>query len=243
MSSRATLPRVRILGAEPACRRAALAALALATWWWLCAPCRADGLVLSLSNPEIIAAPASSGTFEIWLTNTGTSSVSVAADAFELTLSGPGDVSFTDVSTATTLEPYIYSQSLVENNPLIPFSFSTLPGTDVAGQDTWDNINYPGGSATLSPGQVVGLGLVSFSTNSTASGVYSINFGNATSLSDPNENDVPIAGETGGTITIQSVPEPSGPALLAIGLATVAAGRWLRARLKAHRATFRCNAQ
>ena len=101
------------------------AALAVAAALWLAAPCHAD-LDVSLSFTNINVSAGSSGTFEVWLTNTGPSSVNVAADSFELTLSGSGDVSFTSASTATSIKSYIYTQSL-DNNNGFPFTFDYVP--------------------------------------------------------------------------------------------------------------------
>src|SRR5262245_8607334 len=91
---------------------ASMAALVLTVSLGSTCVCRADGLVLSA--PNLTAASGSSGSFDVLLTNTnpaGGASYEVAVDAFQLGLSGPAGVTFTDVSINTLSAPYIYVTS------------------------------------------------------------------------------------------------------------------------------------
>ena len=68
-------------------------------------PCHA-GLVIQA--PNLSVTPGSSGTFDVLLLNTNSSggdSFNVAADTIRLSLTGPLDVAFTDVTIGTTTAP------------------------------------------------------------------------------------------------------------------------------------------
>ena len=96
-------------GLGPGFRLALAAALVLAAALGLEVPCRAAGLVIEA--PYVTAPVGSSGSFDLLLVNTnpaGGASYNVAADSFELSLSGPVAVTFTDVSINTIVAPYIY---------------------------------------------------------------------------------------------------------------------------------------
>ncbi len=93
-------------GLGPGFRLALAAALVLAAALGLEVPCRAAGLVIEA--PYVTAPVGSSGSFDLLLVNTnpaGGASYNVAADSFELSLSGPVAVTFTDVSINTIVAP------------------------------------------------------------------------------------------------------------------------------------------
>ena len=222
-------------------------ALAVSATLWLAAPCRAD-LDVSLSFTNTNVSAGSSGTLEVWLTNTGPTSVNVGADSFELTLSGSGDVQFTSASTATSLQPYIYgSESLVNNQPpilQIPFTYASFPNTDFIASDSWDFVDAPGGYATIAGGQTVGLGLIGFSVSSTASlGAYQVGFGPGTTLTDPTPTPLTIDNEIGGTINVgiqiaSVVPELPTSIMWMFAAATGPVMWWSRRR-KARTTTYK----
>jgi hypothetical protein len=204
--------------------RSALAAmLAVVAAHLAAAPGQAAGLVISA--PTLTAAPGSSGSFLVEITDTdpiGSTPFIIAADSFELTLTGAAGVTFTNaVIPATGPPPYIYADSsdIDQGIPLYISPTNPFPTTDFTAADTAN----PLGSSpftTVNPGDVFSLGLVSYSVSPTAAlgSVATIGFGAATSLSDNNFNAVPFT-TTNGSITIQTatVPEPSSwvPALLA----------------------------
>ena len=88
-------------GVGPNFRLALAAALVLAAALGRDVPCRAG---LLIEAPSLLATPGSSNSFDLLLVNTNPASgasYNVAADSFELSLSGPVGVTFTDVSINT----------------------------------------------------------------------------------------------------------------------------------------------
>jgi hypothetical protein len=149
---------------------------------------------------------------DVFLTNTGPSSISVDGFNFEITVSGT-DVTFTSTTTATTVGPYIFGADSLFG-PVI----STLsPGQTMDGSDI-DAL----GAVTIGSGATVGLGHVFFNVNPAAAPqTAAVTFVPAgTALSDVNGGPVNINTLTPGTITIlSSVPEPATFGMLGFVLA------------------------
>jgi hypothetical protein len=182
---------------------------------------RADGLVMEA--PNLIAAPGSSGSFDVLLVNTnpaGGASFDVAADSLGLSLSGLLSVTFTDVSINTVAAPYIYvtSGTTVPGGP--PLSLDAFPNTQFTAADS--EFAAPG-FRVVNPGDTFGLAHVSFAISpTTLFGRDTIAFvTTATLLSDQNGNTIPFSLVNG---SISVVPEPAAlteaatAALMGLGL-------------------------
>jgi hypothetical protein len=178
--------------------------------------CRAGGIVLSA--PDLTAAPGSSGSFLVLLTDTdpsGSPAYRVMADSFELDLSGAPGVTFTGVAIpGAGATPYIYAVSTANQLgiPLYTSPTNPFPTTDFTAADSgYASGTYPG-YTTVNPGDVFALGLVSYSIAPTAppGAIASIGFVAAgTSLSDDTGAAISFT-TTGGSITlVASTPEPS----------------------------------
>jgi hypothetical protein len=178
------------------------------------APCRAD---LVLVAPNVTVGPGSSGSFDVLITSTG-GTFDVASDVVELSLTGLSGVSFTDVSIAT-VTPYIYGGNSATTQGST-FTFSTFPGTQF---ETFDFL-FPTGAQSIGPGDHFGLVDVQYSVaaNAIPGASGTLTFGPDTSLADASGNNVAFTAQN-GSITVSSIPEPSGVTLLAIGCAAVVA--------------------
>jgi len=178
-------------------------------------PTHADGLIVSLAPLSDVAAGSTGNSFDVLLTNTSGSAVSIEAFFFEV-LSSSSDVTFTDATTASGA-PYI-------------FGADSLFGPDIIGLgSTATDLNASDldllGSTALEAGATVGLGHVLFNVSPTAP-TEDVSFNLAgfpgTSLADDLGNDIPIQSLIGGQLGINgaatTVPEPSSLALLATGL-------------------------
>ena len=182
----------------------ALAALVAAASLGAGSACRAAGLVISA--PPLTASPGSSGSFDVLLTNSGTTSVDVSTDSFQLGLSGPVDASFTGVSI-NTVAPYIYVTSGTTVPGGAPLSLDTFPNTGFTASDS--EFAAPGFRVVM-PGQSFGLANVSFSISATTpNGLDTLSFLNV-SLTDINGADIPVT-TSNGSIQVGPavIPEPS----------------------------------
>src|SRR5262249_16392137 len=169
-------------------------------------PCRAD---LVIKAPPVTASAGSSGSFDVLLENTnpaGGASYDVAADSFGLSLSGPLSVTFTDV-TINTGVTYIYVAS------------GTTQGDGAVSLDTFPNTQFTASDSefaspffrTVGPGDVFGLGHVSFTVDaSTPNGTDALVIASdaTTSLSDINGNPIPFLIQN-GSLSVGVVPEPA----------------------------------
>jgi hypothetical protein len=166
--------------------------------------CRAEGL--TISAPPLTATPGSTGSFDVLLTNNGTTNVDVASDSFQLALSGPLDASFTAVSIATTA-PYIYVTSATTVPGGSPLSLDTFPNTLFTASDS--EFASPGFRVVM-PGQSFGLANVSFSVGATTpNGLDTMSFLNV-SLTDINGADIPVTSSNGSIrVGPAVIPEPS----------------------------------
>lgn len=214
-------------------------AMALAVIFLNGATSQAAGLVMSISNSSISAAPGSTGSFEVLLTDTnttGTTPFYIASDFVDLTSSN-SLVKFTGASINTSIDPYIFAgQSLVGNSGL-GFNFvinpttMPLPGTEIQAQDSAYSANPPAVYATLKSGETLSLGVFSYSVSaSAASGTSSdIKIGILSQLTDNSASPININFTTqNATITVSStgtVPEPSTAlmGMLAVTMGIVAA--------------------
>jgi hypothetical protein len=196
-------------------RMALAMAIVVGAIFWTDAPCLAE---LVISAPNVSVAPGSSGSFDVLVTSTG-GSFQVASDTVELSLNGLTGVSITGVSIATATEPYVYGANSATTQGST-FTFSTFPGTQF---ETFDFL-VPAGAQTIDSGDSFGLVNVQYSVAADATGgsTGSLTFGPDTSLADASGNNVGFDSQS-GSITISSVPEPSGLTLLAIGCAAIVA--------------------
>ncbi len=164
-------------------------------------------------------AGSTGNSFDVLLTNTGPSSVSI--EAFGLGLSSPStDINLTEANTSTVAAPYIFAgHSLF--GPII----NTSSGQTLEASDLFDL----GSGVTIGSGVTVALGHILFDVASGASTeaiTITIEPDPFTSLADADGDAVAINTLTNGTInvtgTAPAVPEPGSLLLLGSGLAGVA---------------------
>jgi len=176
-------------------------------------PARAS---IDLSAKSVTALPGSVGnSFEVDITNTGISAVEIGGFVFEITTTNP-DVTFTDVTDATTAYSYIFTGNSLFG-PDIAFS---SPGQTF---DAADNAATPYSFTALNPGATLGLGLVFFNVSPTATAPESVTVSfnlNDSSLADGNGDPLSIDGSQSGTIVV--TPEPSGTVELIAGFGVLA---------------------
>jgi hypothetical protein len=193
-------------------------------------PCRAAGLVIEA--PNVTAGPGSTGSFDLLLVNTnpaGGASFNVAADSLELSLVGPLSVTFTDVSI-NTIVPYIYVTSGTTQGGG-PLSLDAFPNAQFTASDA--EFASPG-FRTINPGDIFGLGHVSFAVDpSTVNGTDTIliSSGPATSLSDENLNSIPFTISNGSiSVGALAVPEPAALTQAALAALIGLGACWWRQR-------------
>ncbi len=200
--------------ADCSAQRAPLAlALVLVASLWNVAACRASGLVIEA--PNLVAAPGTSGSFDVLLVDTdpaGTAGYNVAGDSLQLVLSGTA-VQFTNATINTVSAPYIFTKS-VDGDFGFPLFTNTLPATVLMTSDAGDVAGGYPGYTTVNPGETFGLANVSFTVSPTFSSPESITFvltSGATSLSDRDGVPIPFTalnGSISSTVSM-SIPEPS----------------------------------
>ncbi len=172
-------------------------------------PARA-GITVSVQSVSA-AAGTSGNTLEVDVQNTG-ASVDIAAFSFEILVPSGSGVTFTGADISTSLATYIFAGNSFFG-PDIAFSTgTTLDAGDLAVT----------GSTTLGSGGTLGLGLVSFDLAAGAPlGPVTVSLTGYpfTSLTDPDQSNVPIDTLEAGTITISggAVPEPSSLILGTLG--------------------------
>lgn len=175
---------------------------AIAATLLLVAPARA-GVVVTVGSA--VAGPGTTNnSLDVTLTNTAHEAVEVAAFSFGLSVVNP-DITFTSVTTATTLA-YI-----LDGNSLFGPVISTTPPPDgqiVVASD----LDSTGTGVDIGPLATVGLGHVLFDVApGAAPGVFLVALGPApdvTSLSDAFGSNVDITTLNNGQIDIAAVPEP-----------------------------------
>ena len=190
---------------------------------------------MSISN--VTGPVAGVGTFEVLLSNTaapGGASFDVAGFSFELAVSSASGVQFTAADTATITAAYLFDGvGGAAVDPAFTLSLDPFPNTSFAGSD----IAFLVPSIMLNPGDVFGLGLISYSVAPNAPpGDVQISFIPAgTSLSDAVGVMVDFETDSSqGIIRVAGavVPEPTTLALAitAISLTTITSARKPRPR-------------
>jgi hypothetical protein len=179
------------------------------------APTRADSVALSLEGlPTTSITAGSTGNFDVVLTNTGSSEITVGGFNFELVVPAASGVIFTDANTSTT-GPYIFAG----NSLFGPDLTGTVSTTDLIVSDV---VALPGSGTDLGAGDSIDIGNLSFGVSSSApTETVNIGFGSSNDVSDNNGNSIPITEASGGILSItgtNAVPEPSSVALLLCGL-------------------------
>ena len=175
-------------------------------------PARADLIVWIESSINANAGTSGNG-FDVLLTNSGPSAVSIAGFTFEISVTGT-DVVLTDATTATVVDPYIFSgHSLF--GPIIAV---TNTGQDLSTSDVYDVLLS---GVALGANATLGLGHILFDVSAGApSQTVPVTFTTfpATSLSDDAGGNVPINTLSNGQInitgTVGNVPESSSLLLL-----------------------------
>lgn len=180
---------------------------------------RAD---LIISAPTFSAGVGEASAFDVLLTNTGTTPVSIGGFTFEIAVPF---LLFESATTQTTTAPYIYAgDSFVTMNGL---PFAIVSPTDLIASDTPND----GVAPSLLPGATVSLGKVLDYpiTANVRPGLYTIAFQiPVTGLADQSGDPLPLKIVNG---SINIAPEPGYWPLLAISLGTIAF-RLIAARCK-----------
>jgi hypothetical protein len=177
-------------------------------------PARAGQVLMVV--PDVVAAPGSTGSFDVTLQNPSTSTQDVTVGGFniDIRLADTSKVTFTGIDAMTTV-PYIFTAS-----GSFGFVGSVLGGgSEVTGNDL---ALPPANGVTITPGETLGLAHVTYQVATNAApGVVSVplvDLGSGTTLAD--QNGGPIDFNTmNGTITISgaAVPEPGSLFMLVLG--------------------------
>jgi hypothetical protein len=181
-----------------------------------------DARATAIVAAQAVTADAgASGSFDVTLTNTGPSSIVVGAFTFGISIANP-DVSFTDVTTATSSNGYIFGA----DSTFGPDLTGPISGPSLLVSDVYD---VPFSGATIASGATVGLGQVLFTISSDSPGgafTALLLPSPVTSLSDPTGIDIVIGTLSNGTINVQTTPECSSLFLMLGGIPLV----WLKVR-------------
>jgi len=191
-------------------------------------PARAS-LIVSVQS-----VAASSGAFDVTLTNSGPGAVAIAGFTFNLSTTDT-DISFSDATTATALAPYIFPAASSQDTLL--FGGDLLVTTPNSGQNfngnlpsdlNVDPITFNSANITIGAGVTVGLGHVLFTVAAGAApGIFAIQLGPTTAetnLVDANGDNIAIDTLTAGQITIASAAVPEPGLLLPLALAFLLGG-------------------
>ena len=204
--------------------------------WYLCAV--AVGLAVSaipasgdviLMAGSVFAAPGSTGnTIEVDLINTGLSPIDVAAFEFQIGVDPTSGIDLTGAESST-FALYIFAGSSVDDSIPAPLNLTT--GSSLLASDSTSLFAT---GVTVSAGQTVGLGLVTFDVSPAAAlGPVDVLFSTDpafTDLSSPSGDSIPIDSFMNGSIEVGDVaPEPSTAAMLLAAL--MGLGAWRLRRL------------
>jgi hypothetical protein len=185
-------------------------------------------LILSVQSATVAAGSSGNG-FDVQLSNSGPSAVTIAGFSFGI-LTANTNISFRDANISTSA-PYIFgSNSLFGPDLTGPTSGQSLSTSDI--------FAIPLAGATLGAGITVGLGHVLFDVSPAAAvGTSLVTLAGfpVSSLSDAAGNNVVIQTLSSGQITITGtgVPEPSTLATVLAGIALILGhgGRWRKGQV------------
>lgn len=190
---------------------------------------RADGLDLSIAPGTSASAGSTGNAFDVLLTNTGTSAVTLAGFSFGITTADT-DITFTNADTSTGA-PYVFAGDSFDDINGFTLYTNSLPGQTVEASD----VSNSGAGESIAGGATVALASILFDVAPGATpGMFAVTFEDfpTTSFSDPNGTNLDFTAES-GTITITSntapVPEPATGILIICALAFVFAIRRRRA--------------
>lgn len=191
--------------------KGSIAILSMAIFMACVLPAHAD-IVLSAASTTA-SAGSTGNSFEVDLTNTGSSDMQIGGFVFEITTTN-SNVTFTDVTTGTTAYSYIFDA----NSLFGPDLAASSPGQTF---DAADVAATPSSYTTLAAGETLGLGEVFFDlAPGASSATVSFNLGNS-SLSDGNGNPISIDSADSGLINV--TPEPASLVLALTGALTLIA--------------------
>jgi hypothetical protein len=182
-------------------------------------PARASLIVSAQSVSAVVGT--SGNTFDITLTNTGPTDVTIGGFSFGISTASP-NIDFTGASTTTTTAPYIFAgDSFVELPPGFPLNTSS--GQSLAATD----LSASGNGTVVGAGDTLGLGEVFFdvAAGTTVGQIIVVTLdASQTSLSDP--AGTPITVDTLANGSIAPTPEPSTLVLFSASLVALAGGGW-----------------
>ena len=178
---------------------------------------------LVLLSPTVDALPGTTGTFDILLENTGSSSVSIGGFSFGISTTDPS-ILFTNATINTVSGPYIFGiDSLFGPN------IALTTGTSLTANDNPASV----GSYAVAAGATVGLGNVSYSiANASPYGQFDITLSPfpTSALADAGGANIPITTLTNGSFEV--TPEPSSKLQTLVGLLAGLRLRKTSARLR-----------
>jgi len=191
----------------------------------VCSPARAS-TIFSIQPSTVAATPGSvGGAFDVVLTNSGPSSITVAGFSFEVSVTNT-NITLIGADFSPASGAYIFAGDSEDEGLSIPLNITS--GQTLDANDTYAG---SGSGAILAPGQSLALGAVLFEVSpSAAPGLSTVSFtGGAAfnNLSDPSGNLIAVGSFSSGTTDI--VPEPSSLFLTLAGVPVLAG--WARRRL------------
>lgn len=193
--------------------------------------------IYSIAPASLSAHPGDVGdSFDVLFTNTGPSTLSVAAFSFEVSVADP-DITLAGADFATTVSPYIFAGDSFDEDNSLTLNFVNVDGYSPQIIDAADVTNDATGVPVL-PGQSVDLGQVLFDVADPAqAGQFALSFtgevsdiANANNLSTPDGVGIAVDSFSGGIISVSAVPEPS--SLLVALLAVPSIAPWMRTRAR-----------
>ena len=188
----------------------------------ICSPGRAS-TIFSIQPSTVAATPGSVGNaFDVVLTNSGPSSITVAGFSFEVSVTN-ANITLTGADFSPAAFLYIFAGDSLDEGSLIPLNYTWGQTLDAA--DVYD---ISGSGVTITSGESLALGQVFFDVSSGAAiGAFLVTFtgtsvvSDANNLSDPSGNAISVDSFAGGTIEV--VPEPGSLFLMLVGLSALAA--------------------
>lgn len=182
---------------------------------------RADGLDVSIA-PGVSASAGSTGNaFDVLLTNTGASAVTLAGFSFGIA-TADADITFTD-ATSSTSTPYVFAGDSFDDMNGFTLYTNSLPGQTLEASD----FSNSGAGESIASGATVALGSIVFGVAPGATpGVFAVTFEDfpITSFADPSGDNLEFTAEAGAitvTTTSTAIPEPPTGSLVICALAFV----------------------